>query len=75
MNTRQRSRQAGFGSLVAIVISMLIAFALITLYLRTATSPGSKDGPIGTLDAVKKQAKGFEEQQNRRLEDLREAAQ
>jgi hypothetical protein len=54
---------------------MLIAFALITLYLRTATSPGSKDGPIGTLEAVKKQAKGFEEQQNKRLEDLREAAQ
>jgi hypothetical protein len=75
MSRRQRSREGGFGSLVVVVISMLIAYALITLYLREFTPSGPKGGPAGTLDAVRKQAQSFEEQQRKRFEELqREAA-
>jgi hypothetical protein len=55
---------------------MLIVFVLIVLYLRTYTPGGAKGGPAGSaLDAAKKQAQNFEEQQKRRIEQMREVAQ
>jgi len=71
---KKSPREAGFGSLVMVIVSMLIAYALITLYLRTFTPSGTKEGPAGTLESVKKQAHDFDEQQRRHLEDLRGAA-
>jgi hypothetical protein len=69
--------QSGFSSLIALVISMLIVFALMISYLRNSASSasGSRDGPVGTLDAVKRRASDFEEQQRRRMEDLQQAGQ
>ncbi len=65
----------GFASLAAIVVGMLIVFVLIVLYLRTYTPGGAKGGPAGSaLDAAKKQAQNFEEQQKKRLEQMREVA-
>jgi hypothetical protein len=66
----------GFASLAAIVVAMLIVFVLIVLYLRTYTPGGAKGGPAGSaLDAARKQAQNFEEQQKKRLEQMREVAQ
>jgi hypothetical protein len=71
-----RRNPLGQASLIVMVISMLIAFALIASYLRTSTSTGDKGGPVGTLDAVKQKANEFEEQQRRHMEELqREVAQ
>jgi hypothetical protein len=66
----------GFASLAAIVVGMLIVFVLIVLYVRTYTPGGVKGGPAGSaLDAAKKQAQGCEDQQKKRLEQMREAVQ
>jgi hypothetical protein len=64
----------GFASLAATVVAMLIVFVLIVVYLRTNTPGGAKGGPAGTaLDAAKKQAQNFEDQQNKRLEQMQDA--
>jgi hypothetical protein len=76
MRRRDAFGHGGFASLIAIVISMLIMFALLASYLRSSTSTGTKAGPVQTLDAVKQKANAFEEQQRHHMEDLqREVAQ
>ena len=68
-----RITKGGFGSLVAIVLSLLITFALMVLYLRNFVPRGPKGGPQGTaLEAARNQAKAFEEQQKKRLEQMQE---
>ena len=65
----------GQGSLIVLVIAMLIVFALMISYLRTSTSSTSKEGPIGTLDNVKRKANAFEEQQRQHMDELQHAVQ
>ena len=63
----------GFASLAAIVVAMLIVFVLIVLYLRSNAPGGAKGGPAGSaLDAARKQAQSFEDQQKKRLEQMQE---
>jgi hypothetical protein len=69
-----KHRSHGFASLAAIVVAMLIVFVLIVLYLRTYTPGGAKGGPAGSaLDAARKQAQSFEDQQKKRLEQMQDA--
>ena len=72
--SRLRSAE-GFG-FVSIVVSLLITFLLITIYLREyAPVGGAKDGPAGSaLEATNERARQFEVQQNQRLEQMDEAA-
>ncbi len=71
-----RHRNHGFASLAAIVVGMLIVFALTVLYLRAFAPAGPKGGPPGTaLDAARSQAQNFEEQQKKRLEQMNQIAQ
>jgi hypothetical protein len=64
----------GFASLAAIVIAMLIVFALVVLYVRTNAPGGAKGGPAGSaLDAARKQAQSVEDQQKKRLEQMQDA--
>jgi competence protein ComGC len=73
VNSGKQVRAGGFGSVVMIVVSMLIGFLLIVFYLREfVPSSGPGGGPKGTVDAVKRQAQAFEEQQRRRLEQMNE---
>ena len=66
----------GFASLAAIVVAMLIVFVLIVLYLRSNVPGGVKGGPAGSaLDAAKKQAQSFDDQQKKRLEQMQDAVQ
>lgn len=66
----------GSGSLAAIVVGMLLIFVLIVLYLRAFTPSGPKGGPAGSaLEAARKQAQNFEEEQRKRLEAMRHAAE
>jgi hypothetical protein len=66
----------GFGSLAAIVVGMLIVFILIVLYVRAFAPGNAKGGPPATaLDAARKQAQNFEDQQKKRLEQMQEVAQ
>ena len=65
------NRSAGFGSVVVIAVSMLITLVLIMLYMRTFLPAGPKGGPAGgALEAAKRQAQNFEEQQKRHIEDM-----
>ena len=60
MSRRDALSDGGFASLIAIVISMLIVFALLASYLRTSTSTGTKAGPVETpagVELVKLQVK------------------
>jgi len=69
-----RRGKRGF-ALVSLVVAMLICFALIVIYLREAAPIGPKGGVQGgALEAARKQAQNFEAQQNRRLDEMREAA-
>jgi hypothetical protein len=50
---------------------MLIAFALLAIYLKEVTPGGPKGGVPGTaLDAARKQAQNFEAEQKKRLEQM-----
>jgi len=72
MNDR-RIIEGGAGSFVAVVISLLISFVLIVLYLRTFMPRGPAGGPEGSaVEAARNQAKAFEEQQKKRLEQMQE---
>ena len=65
------NRSAGFGSVVVIAVSMLLTLVLVMLYMRTFLPTGPKGGPAGgALEAAKRQAQNFEEQQKRHLEDM-----
>jgi len=65
----------GQGGVIVLVISMLIVFALVISYLRTSTSAASKEGPVGTLDNVKRRANEIEEQQRQRMDEMQQAVQ
>ena len=65
----------GQASLIVLVIAMLIVFALMISYLRTSTSAASKEGPVSTLDNVKRKASAFEDQQRQHMDDLQQAVQ
>jgi hypothetical protein len=66
--------EAGF-SLVSLVLAMLICLALVVIYLREAAPVDSKGGvPGGALRAARSQARNFEEQQQKRLEEMRKIA-
>ncbi|MBI2962694.1 MAG: hypothetical protein HYY35_02975 [Deltaproteobacteria bacterium] len=67
-------RADGF-SFVSLLLSLLIGFALMALYLKAHAPVGPQDTPQGSaLDAARKQARGFEEQQERRLREMDESA-
>ena len=68
---RDPGRSPGFGSVVVIAVSMLITLVLVVLYLRAFLPTGPKGGPAGgALEAAKRQAQNFEEQQKRHIDDL-----
>jgi hypothetical protein len=57
-------------------VGMLIVFILIVLYVRAFAPGNAKGGPPATaLDAARKQAQNFEDQQKKRLEQMQEVAQ
>lgn len=63
-------------SFVSLVISLLIGFALLAMYLREVTPGGPKGGVPGTaLDAARNQAQHFEAEQKKRLEQMDQIAQ
>lgn len=58
-------------SFISIVLSLLIGFALMVLYLKAFTPVGPKGGTQGgALEAARKQAENFEEQQKKRLQEI-----
>jgi len=62
--------------LVSLIVAMLICFALMVIYLRQAAPVDPKGGVQGgALGAARKQAQNFEDQQQRRLDEMREIAQ
>ena len=72
MSTHPRRRSsAGQASLIVIVGSMLLVAVLVALYMRSAGQQGAKDGPAASaLDAAKRQAASFEDQQQKRLQEM-----
>ena len=66
----RRGDSGGF-SFVSLVISLLIGFALLAVYLREVTPGGPKAGVPGVaLDAARKQAQNFETEQRKRIEQM-----
>lgn len=58
-------------SFVSLIVSLLIVFALLAIYLKQATPDGAKGGPPATaLDAARRQAQNFEAEQKKRLEQM-----
>ena len=67
---RARRQQAGMGA-IGMIISMLIVLALAMLYLKNSAPGQAKGGPPTTaLDATKRRAQEFEEQQKKHFDDL-----
>lgn len=70
-----RPSVSGLGA-ITVVISLLITLLLLVFYLRASVSGGPKGSPPATaLEAAKRQAQVFEEQQRKRLEQMKEASQ
>jgi hypothetical protein len=69
-------RRSELGSaLVSLVVAMLICLALIVIYLREAVPVDPKRGVQGgALGATRRQAQTFEDQQEKRLDEMREIA-
>lgn len=66
----KRHQPRGF-SFVSLAVSLLIAFALLAIYLKQVTPDGTKNGPPATaLDAARRQAQNFEAEQKKRLEQM-----
>jgi hypothetical protein len=63
---------AGWGA-IGVIISMLIVLALAMLYLK-GSGPGSPQGgpPTAALEAAKRRAQEFQEQQRKHLEELQQ---
>jgi hypothetical protein len=72
MRSRLRSSR-GF-SFVSLIVSLLILYLLMTVYLREFTSPGAKGGPAVTaVDAARERAKQVEQQQQDQKRQMDEA--
>ncbi|MGH7821010.1 MAG: hypothetical protein ACREQ9_14695 [Candidatus Binatia bacterium] len=75
MKRVRRARATGYGSVISIVVTLLIGFLLMVFYLREFVPSASRGTGQGTaIDAARKQARAFEEQQQKRLEEMNEAA-
>jgi hypothetical protein len=61
---------AGWGA-IGVIISMLIVLVLVMLYLK-GSGPGAAPGgpPTAALEATKRRAQEFQEQQKKHFEDL-----
>ncbi len=72
---RRLRSEAGMSS-ISLIVSLLIGFALLALYLKEVTPGGPKGGVPGTaLDAARNQAQHFEAEQKKRLEQMDQIAQ
>jgi competence protein ComGC len=70
--SRLRSTQ-GF-SFVSLIVSLLILFLLMTVYLREFTSKNEKGGPAVTaIDATRARAKQVEEKQQEEKQQMDDA--
>ncbi len=76
MDARRATRIGPSGlSFVSLVVSLLIGFVLIALYLKAFSPAGAKGGLQGSaLEAARKQAENFEEQQKKRLKEMDDVA-
>ena len=64
---------SGFG-FVSLIVSLLILFLLMTVYLREFTSKGPKGGPAVTaVEATKERAAQVEQQQEERKREMDDA--
>jgi len=69
---RLRSRD-GFG-FVSLIVSLLILYLLMTVYLREFTSTGPKGGPAVTaIEATKQKAREVDQQQQQQKQQMDEA--
>jgi hypothetical protein len=61
-------------SFVSLIVSLLILYLLMTVYLREFTSTGPKGGPAVTaIDATRERAKQVEQQQQEQKREMDEA--
>jgi hypothetical protein len=71
MNPLRSARGLSF---VSIIVSLLILFLLMTVYLREFTSTGAKDGPAVTaIEATKQRAAEVELKQQQQKQQMDEA--
>jgi hypothetical protein len=72
MKNHLRSSQ-GF-SFVSVIVSLLILYLLMTVYLREFTSTGPKGGPaVSAIDATRERAKEVEQKQQEQKRQMDEA--
>ena len=70
------SRLGGSGgfSFVSLIVTLLILFRLMTVYMREVTSTGAKGGPAVTaIDVSRERAKQVEQQQQDQKRQMDEA--
>lgn len=67
----------GSGGLIGLVITLLIGFALMLMYLKSSmpSRKAEQEAGQGAIDRTREQAKRFEEEQRSRDREMREAVQ
>lgn len=63
----------GVGALVSIVVSLLVVFALIALYLRSFRRSTQAAPPKQTLQGMQERAKGIEQREQERYREMQAA--
>lgn len=69
------SSQAGFASILSLVLAALITLVLVMTYLRTSVSPAARKEQVqGTVDRFNAQARRLEEHQKQHFEEIERQA-
>jgi len=70
----KRLRSSGGFSFVSLIVSLLILYLLMTVYLREFTSTGPKGGPAVTaVEVTKQKAREVDQQQQEQKQQMDEA--